>query len=132
VNIDELLEGTRSWDRTHEIETWDERVQLGHFHDSLVLAPPQRVRAVLAVAPLRRNKARAPFVPLVTIARFRTEYSVIEAVARSIAPAILTTGIVPIIQPVREGDIEELYDDAPFLRRLTERGIRVWDSTGAS
>lgn len=122
-----LLERLPSWQEPGVIEVpWREREALGHFHDALSTTPPRRVWAVIAVSPPQRRVRRRYELPLVAVSRFRSEYSVIEAVARSLARAILETGVVPIIQPIRQAEIESMHEDTPFVKMLATRGFRVW------
>jgi hypothetical protein len=113
----------------------DPLIGLGHFHDSLMSRPPKRVSSVIALRTSTRSGARwrrQGGSLFVAVGRFQTEYSVIAKVAHSIAPAIVITGNVPLIRPIREEEIAEMPEDALFAERLRSRGARLWEVGNAA
>jgi hypothetical protein len=130
VQVQSLVRQLPRWDKSWADETvWPEVRQLGLFADYLSSKPPKRVSAIVAVSPRDDREPRRYSLRLVAIARFRAEYSIIERVAHAIAPAIVESGIVPIIHPFRVSEFEEMPEDAPLIRRMFSHGRNLWNTS---
>lgn len=129
MRLADLLENLPTWqsaitgDRLLALES----APLGAFSDRLIVSRPYNVNAVIAVRPRAPDQART-WLRLVTFARFRSQYSIIERMAQALAPAIVSTGVIPIIQPLRELDIRDVIFDAPWFRRLLAGGAVLYTS----
>ena len=107
---------------------------LGHFHDGLMSRPPKRASSIIALRPRDSTRIRRgePGSMFLVIGRFRTEYSLITEVARSIARAIVITGNVPVIRPIHEAELVEMPEDAFFAESIRLRGARLWRNSDAA
>ena len=101
--------------------------QLPSFADQLHTARPRNVRAVIAVPP-RPVRSQRRWLHLITIATgYRTDFALIHRLAADLAPIVLNTGIVPIIEPLHERDLEEMPVGAAALRTVLERGTLLYE-----
>jgi hypothetical protein len=127
MRLSELLRIVPSWQDAYlgdRIPVLAE-VPLGAFSDRLITTRPYNVDAVVAVPPRRPDQART-WLPMLAFARFRTQYSIIERVAQALAPTTVGTGIIPVIEPLHESDLVNAVPDAPWVRRVLERGAVLY------
>lgn len=125
----QLASAVPNWEQSNALPDGDDSVSaLGHFHDALTIDRPERVTAMFALPGRRISSRRLQPTRLVAVSRYRTPYSIIARVAESIALAILTTGVIPIIDPIRESEMQELDADYGFGFQLSARGIYVWSA----
>lgn len=103
---------------------------LGNIGDRLYTTHPDRVYLVAALAPLR-GPIRLKTVKLITVARFRVPYSVIQRVAHSLAPTILTTGILPVIDPISDLAIRLMERTNNFIEMLIDRSLLLYEKEKA-
>ena len=123
----QLAANTRHWDHFGALPANDDAfAALGHFHDALATARPMNVAAMFALPGQRSSPRRMRPTRLVAVSRFRFAYSIISRVAESVASAILATGVVPIIEPIKESEMLELDPEFGFGRLLMQRGVYVW------
>jgi len=127
MQLRELLEPVPHWSTTMAAQPpyWVDHVPA--FADRLEMAYPKNVAAVVALRP-RRGIRRRPWLRLVTIATGRSsEFAVIELLARDLAPTVLQTGIVPIVEPLFERSIGLWPSNSPGVRLLQNRGFLLYE-----
>jgi hypothetical protein len=95
-----------------------------HVADYLTDRHPKGVKAVFVVG--RDRFGRRILLPqLVTVASYRSAYTIIERMARVLSPAVMSLDVTPVIVPVTERAIEGMTEDTPFVRRLVRHGVRL-------
>src|SRR4051812_2241153 len=93
----------------------------GSLHDSR----PRGIQAVIWQS--RRPRRGVTIAPrLLTIARYRSSYSVIERMARTLDRAALQMDILPVIVPLHPASLEGMSQDTPFVRRLERTGSLLY------
>jgi hypothetical protein len=127
MEIRELLNGVTRWSDAlaDQAPYWADH--LPAFADRIQVIRPKNVTAVVAVPPRQRIPSRG-WLRLVTIATGRrTEFALIHLLAKDLAPTVLQTGIVPIVEPWHEETVELLSVDAPAVRFLLSRGSLLYE-----
>lgn len=101
--------------------------ELPSFADQLGTVRPRNVRAVIAMPP-RPARSQRRWLHLVAIAKgYRTEFALIHRMAFDLAPTVLETGVVPIIEPLHERDVEEMPVTSRVLSVALERGTLLYE-----
>src|SRR3954452_14587883 len=78
---------------------WIQQTRLALLSDRLVSAAPASLHFVGAVRPARLGSSRN-LLRLIAVGRARTPYSIIAQIARAIAPVLVETDLLPIIEPL--------------------------------
>jgi hypothetical protein len=126
VRLHELLTRIRTLRQAEDRWMGDDAFYLPSYADRLNTRRPERVLGVVALPWPRPRSDR--WTRLVAFARYRRAYSVIEELADVLAPAVLETGLVPMIVPIRDRDVLGMTAETPFVRRTIERGVVLFDS----
>lgn len=124
VELLELLETARAGELLSEAASRSKYIP--HFVDALATKPPRRVEAIVSLQGNGRHTE--DWSRLLVIARFTSPHSPIEAVARSLAKAVLEAGIVPLIVPLNVREFETMTWDTPIVRRIATRSAVLFRS----
>jgi hypothetical protein len=91
--------------------------------------PKSRVDAIVA-SPIRRWNAEANAITLYTFARFRWAYSLIDALARVLAPVYLEIDVLPVIRPMPTACAPFMPDFNPRMyRAIRHNGLLLYAAT---
>jgi hypothetical protein len=101
--------------------------ELLSFADQLRTVRPRHVRAVISVPP-RPVRSQRRWLHFLAIAKgYRTDFALIHRLAIDLAPTVLNTGVVPIIEPVHERDLEEMPMNRETFSGVFERGTLLYE-----
>lgn len=99
-----------------------------HYSDVLSTNPPDKLLGVVAWPWRRQGPDR--WSRFLAIGRYRVAYSLIEGLASHLASAVLQTGVVPLIVPIRDRSLLGMTLDTPLIRQTIETGVRLFQRTG--
>lgn len=98
---------------------------LGSFKDGLYINPPKKTSAVIAL-PAMVPHIVPGWLTFVAIGRFRAAFSLIEELARILAPTALNLGAVPRLVPINEASFQGMTWDTPVIRDLRDSGLLLY------
>jgi len=98
---------------------------LGSFKDGLYINPPKRTSAVIAL-PTLGSRIPPDWLTFVAVGRFRAAFSLIEELARLLAPTALNLGTVPRLVPLSEAALQGMTWDTPVIRDLRGNGLLLY------
>ena len=98
---------------------------LGHFSDALCANPPRRTTSVFAL-PFSHGNATADWAEIVAFGRYRFAFSLIEELAKVLAPEVVRTGVVPSILPVRVSALAAMTWSNPLVKTLAMDGVHLY------
>ena len=96
------------------------------FADSFETTKPPNILTVIAVPPRPVLSSRHWLHFITVVKSMRSEYGQIERLAEQLAPAVLQTGIVPIVEPLAERELEQMNYDFPVVRAMFDRGSLLY------
>ena len=104
---------------------WGQLPEYVHFASRILRERPPKKASIVVAVPMRRGVQRVEWQEFVAIASFRTPFSVIEELARILAPFATETGIVPLIRPTHRRRLEELDWSSRYIRELVDNGALI-------
>jgi hypothetical protein len=126
MRLTELLSSTPLLSQAGSRLVSDQTFYLGSYADRLATRPPKRVLAVVALPSLRTRTDT--WTRLLAFGRYLRAYSIIEELAGTLATAVLDTGLVPLIVPIRDRDLLGMTLQTPFVQRTIARGVVLFDA----
>ncbi|MCP9889052.1 hypothetical protein KBY96_14085 [Cyanobium sp. ATX 6A2] len=105
---------------------WDLPRHLGQFSDALVTRPPRKTVSAFAL-PYSRSGARPDWAKIVAFGRFRIPFSVIEELAKLLAPQVVQTGVVPVILPIEVQELRSMTWRTPIIKSLRKYGVALFE-----
>lgn len=104
---------------------WPAFAHAGHFGDRLVITQPSGVELAVAILPAFKH-LRRDVLHICTIAKYRKSYAIVNRMAKALAPTVLQTNVIPVIEPVDVNAIESAGEGAHFIKWLTKRGTLLY------
>jgi hypothetical protein len=124
VEISDLLAVVRVRERL--LPRWPQLPNhLGSFKDGLYIDPPKKTSAVIAL-PAVAPRVMPDWLTFVAVGRFRAAFSLIEELARILAPTALNLGTVPRLVPINETAFKGMTWHTPIIRDLQNNGLLLY------
>lgn len=105
---------------------WDLPSHLDHFSDALITHPPRKTVSAFAL-PYSRSGARPDWAKVVAFGQYRIPFSVIEELARLLAPQVVQTGVVPVILPIKAKALRSMTWRTPIIKALSKNGFTLFE-----
>ena len=127
MNLHEFLSLVRRTGRSPSNRQFTGFGQLPSFADQLQTVRPRNVRAVIALPPWPVRSSRRWLHLLALATGYRADFTLIHRLAADLVPAVLNTGIVPIIEPLHERDLTTLEANSEIIVNVLSRGTLLYE-----
>ncbi len=102
--------------RERLVDQWGELPKHIDFYSKALYERGLQKTSSLIVLPYSRPHSRPDWAKLVAISHFRFQFSVIEEIAKILAPAVVEMGVVPIVAPIKEKELQQFPDRAQTVQ----------------
>ena len=113
--------------RERLIDRWGQLPKHIDFYSEVLYGSNIQKTSSLIVLPYSRPHSNPDWAKLIAISHFRSQFSVIEEIAKILAPAVVEMGVVPVIAPIKENVLEVMSWGSPIVKAISKHGALIYD-----